>query len=300
MTAKFEYAQMKDGNTEDLITESEVPDGWNEIVIGSYSQIGSHYKEASEAEPGNLACNLAVDDLVAELIRKRGFSEILEIGTGDGNRLLNIRQNVGRSLHMQGTELDDALIAAAQRNSVEAIKHDMRQPLPHPEGTLDLILYLNNAFSFVMDRNNGKQMRVEALKSAYKALKPKGMLVLDLLSQDNEHYDRSGRVSHFERILLIDDKPQTGPLPFWSKKFRLREVGQLLAAAGLSNCKISIKYMVRRDYNGNTTDTSRSGTIVHQPEKFEGPEVEALLAHIAERYRAGTDYRMIVTVEKPK
>lgn len=307
MTVRFEYPTLFDqeGRPTTLLyrRESDLPPDWNEQVVASFDIIGSYFGKANEADEVKKTAYAAIDDLVASIILKRGFSEVLEFGTGDGNRLLSIQRRSGKILHLMGTELGDGLIVAAKQNGIDVLKHNIRNPqLPIRDGSVELLVYSNNVFGYVVDQVRGEQLRAEVLSADYRALKPGGILFLELINLDyNDHYDHPGRVAYFERILFVGDKKEVGPLPFYTKMFRFKEVGKLVRLADISDAKITIQFMATHDYTHprHLEKTVRNGEMLNTLNKFDGPEVESVLAYVTQGLRYGIQHNMLITVEKP-
>lgn len=305
MVVKFKY------NEVEYIKEKNLPENWSEVNIAGFTKLAPFYSQGIEQEATFELYDTSIDDLVVSSLSDNKFSNILDVGVGDGVRLTRIRKKLfakGRdTLNMFGTELSDSMIAIALEKGIDVKKHDMKNPLPFDKNSMDMIVYLSGDLGYVMDKNhsNGQSMRLNAINSAYNTLKPNGVLFMELLAHDNENqYDETGmakpgHVLKYSRTTFIDgEKRDDLEGTFYLKQFRFSEMRNLVEASKFNINSANVRYILRSEKNEGG-DTSRIGKIIQTYHGFEGFDIIQIHPG-ADKLKNSprANYRMIVELRK--
>src|SRR3990167_6588451 len=78
------------------IKEHELPRDWAEIIAASFSRLVDDYDESNKGIPHFQICSDRIDKVVADIIIQTGLANVLDVGVGDGQRLLRIKSLVER------------------------------------------------------------------------------------------------------------------------------------------------------------------------------------------------------------
>ena len=114
-------------------------------------------------------------DTILKRTGLRPGDKLLDMGCGRGRHAACF---TGRGLKVTGIDLSAESIAEARENCPHARfeVHDMREPFAH--GDYDAVVCLFTSLGYSPDRNDD----LRAMRAAADALRPGGMLVLDLLN----------------------------------------------------------------------------------------------------------------------
>lgn len=313
----FNYAPINQGNY--LISESRLPTDWEDSVRNGFSRQAKFYSEGITNDTPHNKTNLMIDNIISELIAEQEYTSIADIGVGDGIRLKRIFESAQRlnpalfnsEIRLFGTELSDDMIREATNQGVTTIKHNMIEPLPFLDDSLDMIMYLSGDFGYLMDPNQtlGRQKRIDALNSAYDKLKKNGTLVLDMHCLDDLPDNISQTVMAYKREVRINGEHKTElDGNFYLMYYRLRDIVDLLKHSkwmnqlinqGSSNfgeldSGIQIRYILL----GQGTEEKRpSGTIVQEYSDF----TQFRQSDIISPEQVGRDtneYKLLITLKK--
>jgi SAM-dependent methyltransferase len=125
------------------------------------------------------------------LFRENGVSTVLELGPGQGRDTIFFAEN---SLEVMGLDYSDRsvseLSAKAQARSfssrVKVRSHDVRQPLPFPDGSFDAC-YAHMLLCMHLSRND----IAFALREIHRVLRPGGIAAYSVRSVFDKHYGHS-------------------------------------------------------------------------------------------------------------
>ncbi len=125
-------------------------------------------KQVYESEQGKSGC---MDEVARVQKCRRLFSEfpsgkVLDVGCGDGAILAPLRDR--HELH--GVDVSEAAVAAARASGVNAVQHDLENPLPYPNDTFDFV-FCGETIEHQIDTD-------WLLSEINRVLKPGGLLVL--------------------------------------------------------------------------------------------------------------------------
>lgn len=295
----------------DLIREPQLPANWFETTLQGFSAIAPYYRDDLSRYAHVLAARQTSEMMAAHIafqrgyasVMERGFMSVADIGVGDGERLANISLKVGmmrRVARLYGTDLSTQMLEKAAGHGIGVVRHDMRQPLPFSDGSLDMILSLSGTFGFIQDSQNGFEQRVNALNSMYSALRRGGALFMELFEHDTDSQEKDGWVSVYDRKLSIDGQ-RDETFRFFLKLFRFGEVQRLFKASMFPADRVIVNYMIwvePQKPGSEEPDCSNSGTITRSYEGFRGFDIRQIHPNISNRDAPRTSYVMLVVAEK--
>ena len=286
------------------IKEHELPRDWAEIIAASFSRLGDDYDESNKGIPHFQICSDRIDKVVADIIIQTGLANVLDVGVGDGQRLLRIKSLVERQkrfVSLYGTDISEVMVSVANSRGIETRQQDMMNCLPFNNGSMDAVLYLSGDFGYVMspgaEGREGEGLRLQTLNYAHDVLTPGGVLVLEMMTHDNSNQEKKGHVSVYTRTRIVDGVAEQ-PMQFYLKNFRFGEVQRLVSASRFDVAQAEVHYMLRWPQRGESvTDDREIGSIVGSFPGFHGFDISRIHPNVDDiPNRAG--YLMLVVLRK--
>lgn len=282
------------------IPESELPENWETILNRSFSGMANFYHESILSDKAAKKAHHIVDEQIKGLIQSNNLTAILDVGVGDGSRLISIAPE---NAELSGIEINKIMAETSRPKGIDVEIHDFKKGLPFEDSSLDLVLFLSNDFGYITDKDPVKatSLRISALNEADRILKPGGFLYMELMSNDTE-YQKDGLVCKYERVLKIDGKEKFRGV-FYLKDFTFSELARLLNSSRFKGDSPNIQYMLLRDFE-NSEDLSDVGRIVKSFASFEGYSISEFQPKITNpitnktEYITKYDYLILLQIQK--
>ena len=228
-----------------------------------YAEFAPWYREYASKKEAYLQ---SVDDFIKA--DANGKRSIIDIGAGDGTRLLKILAAMGGSVRAVVIDNSDGMIDLLQKiPNVKVLKADIASPKFHPVGKYEIVLCLWNVIGHVMTEKE----RIMALKHMAGLLEDDGIIFLDVNNRYNvvQYGFKSVLVNIMKDVLSRDERNGDFALTIEAggKKictvvhlFSPTEVERLINAAGL---KVVQRRMI--DYEtGKHVDNVWSGQLIYK------------------------------------
>jgi ubiquinone/menaquinone biosynthesis C-methylase UbiE len=145
------------------------------------------YKEYGEVQSEVLPSVI----MAVEIFKKYNCINIMDLGCGTGRHTIFLAQNnfnvIASDISETGIETTRSKADAIGLKNVKYIQHDMRN-IPLEDSLLDGILC-------VWTTGHGKLIDVEKnAEEIYRVLKPNGVVVIDYVSTEDEHYGKGEEI----------------------------------------------------------------------------------------------------------
>lgn len=263
-----------------LIHESDLPADWLSTTVGCYSTESGYYALAQYDHIAPLKSQ--VDEFAADRLVAAGCRSVIDVGVGDGHRLLAIatlvEKRTGTRPTLYGIELSEEMAALATGRGVDVVRQDMREGIPNLRNPLDAVLFLSGDLGYLMDPDDGAELRRRVLDSAYERLRPGGVVVLELITRDPRRAPDGADVFYFSRAPHVhggtSEVAANGPETWqYIKTFTRSEFRALVVASRFELDGASMRYIVRA-----SDDVGRVGCFVGDDELVEVESYRLLAA----------------------
>jgi SAM-dependent methyltransferase len=255
---------------DDLIPESSLPVDWCRINSAAFEYEAPYYSRVDN--DGVALLNQRLNSYLAEHILHVGDRDVLDVGIGDGFKVLDLCQKAQakQQIHLtpHGTEISEKMRQLAQRRGVvDVVLHDMKAPLPFADQSFDVILYYSCDFGYLADPAAARAdaLRLAALDDAFAKLRPGGRLVLELLNYDNcpqagrEICEYTRYPAFVVRCGWIELRLKLGEgQRHFIRHFSLEEIENLAERSSFGKQKFKSFYIVRRSNN-----RQQLGAVLH-------------------------------------
>ena len=291
----------------DLIRESQLPLDWLKKTMEGFSKQADFYFQGVNTNKIHNIVNLSIDKYISKIVENK--NSILDIGVGDGGRIDRIaslmRRNQG-SLKLFGTDINSNMLKKTFLNnksrkcSINLVKADMMNELPFKANTLDVVTLLSGNLGYIMDANpqNGFKKRVHIFNSAYRVLRNRGIFILDLIHEDDNHDVENGLVQRYFRTPVIDGSPISKLANiFYLKQFNVNEIRKLITKSHFSLQHASLHLFLKKIGDGYK-DGNLIGTIVKSYNKFTNYSMCDLHLCFNENKKSKAEFRMVLIVNK--
>ena len=282
------------------VHESELPHDWESIINHNFSQIADYYYASIVSDEASKIAHHTVDEEIRRIIQLNGLSSLLDVGIGDGSRLLGVSP-VNAELH--GLEISETMADASRQKGITVKIHDFKKGLPFGNNSLDMVLFLSNDFGYIMDMDpqHANELRQNALQEAYRILRPGGFLYMELMTNDSEQ-TRDGLVCKYDRVLRVDGKERFKG-SFYLKDFTYHEMERLLKHSRFIDSQAVVKYLLSKDFQ-NPEYLSQVGRIVKTScgfEEFVYSDFQPTIVNPItneKTFQVRYDYLMLISVQK--
>jgi SAM-dependent methyltransferase len=286
----------------DWIPESSLPPDWEDRLNIGFSGLGDYYYDSVLSDEAHRKVHAMVDEEIMRLVKANGLGNILDIGTGDGSRLMKIAK-AAKSPKLYGVENNEKMARISEAKGIQIRRSDFKKGIPFSDSSMDLALFLSNDFGYVMDCDPGKgvSLRVNALNETYRVLREGGFLCMELMSQDDGVPDKDGLVCRYERVLKVDGNEKFRGT-FYLKDFNFHELSRLFGRSAFSGDNLQVQYILSGDFE-KPGDTSRVGQQVKTFKAFEGyslSDFQPVEKGDVTSYRIRYDYVILLEIRKTK
>ena len=282
------------------IPEQELPADWESIIKYNFSQIADFYYEAIISDKASQIAHNEVDKDIRRIIQSNNLLSLLDVGIGDGSRLIGVSPNDAK---LFGLDISETMVETSRQKGITVKLHDFKKGLPFDDESLDMVLFLSNDFGYIMSTNPNiaEKLRQDAINEAYRVLKHKGFLYMELMTNDSKQ-PRDGLVCKYDRVLRVNDQ-EVFKGSFYLKDFTFHELNRLLTTSSFSSSEAIVKYLLSKDFQ-NPEDIRQVGTIKKQFRGFDGfnysdfqPKILNPVSKI-EEFQVRYDYLMLISVQK--
>lgn len=107
----------------DWIPESELPYDWEGALNRGFSEIGEFYHDSVLANPASKKTQDTVNGQIGSSLSSRSIRDILDVGVGDGSRLVEISPQNAR---LYGIETSKIMADASRKKGITVAVHDFK------------------------------------------------------------------------------------------------------------------------------------------------------------------------------